>query len=128
MRTRADRSGPGGFTFAEVLAAMLFMAIVLPVAIGAIALANRTAVTAERSVVAARLADSLLHEMQIDDAWRNHDPAGTFPDHGEAYRWELEQDTWEHDTMIVLTVRVFFTVQGQERMMSSSTLMQEPEA
>ena len=44
------------FTFAEVLAALLFMAIVIPVAMQGVQVANRAGVAAQRKTVAIQLA------------------------------------------------------------------------
>ena len=58
-----------GFTLAETLAAMLFMAIVIPVAVRGVMLANRAGVVAERKRVAAELADRLLVETIVTQQW-----------------------------------------------------------
>ena len=43
-----------GFTFAEILASMMFVAIVVPVALHGIALANKAEIAADRKVEASR--------------------------------------------------------------------------
>ena len=56
-----------GFTFAEVLAAMVFMAILLPVVMQGLILANRASVIAERKRTAVHLGNSLLTELVATD-------------------------------------------------------------
>ncbi len=135
MRARSpgSRARRRGFTFAEVLAAMLFMAIVLPAAMHGIALAGRASAVAQRTDEAGRLADNLLNEIQIDDLWVDHPASGTFLEPGmESYRWELDRRLWDHDDTVEplteVTVRVHFTVQGRERSVALSTLLEEPES
>ncbi len=117
-----------GFTFVEVLAAMLFMAIVVPVAVQGIALASRAGVIAERKTVAAQLADSFLTELVVTESWQNMPATGTFPGASSNYDWSLNQRTWDIDQMIYLEVLVTFTVQGREHAVRTSTLVEQPEA
>jgi len=49
---RRNHRSDFAFTFVEVLAAMVFMGILMPVVISALTLSNRAAVTAERSAMA----------------------------------------------------------------------------
>ena len=123
-RTASTRSG---FTLAEVLAAMLFMAIVIPVSVQGLLIANRAGVVAERKVVAARLADNLLTEMVITDAWQDAEDEGDFGDEWPDYRWALETEAWEADTMLLLTVEVFYPAQGAEFSVRLSTIVEELE-
>lgn len=107
---------------------MLFMAIVIPVAVHGIALANRAGVVAERKTVAAQLADSFLTELVVTDSWQNMPGSGAFPGIHSEYQWRLDQRNWEIDPMIYLEVQVAFTVQGREYLVRTSTLVEEPEA
>lgn len=107
---------------------MLFMAIVIPAAVHAIALANRAAVTAERKTVAAQLADSYLTELVLTGSWQNAAASGKFPGIHQAYEWRLHRQNWEIDLMIYLEVQVLFTVQGRQHRVRTSTLTEEPEA
>ena len=103
-----------GFTLAEVLAAMLFVAILIPAVVRGLTLANRAAVVAERSDTAVHLAEKRLNELLLNDEWVS---AGTSGDFGEAYplyRWELLRGTWREDDMNELTLRVLFPVQGRD--------------
>jgi len=116
-----------GFTLAETLAAMLFMAIVIPVAVRGVMLANRAGVVAERKRVAAELADRLLVETIVTQQWMDGSQEGDFGDELPGYRWVLEDEAWDEDTMREISVRVLFTVQGTEYDVSLSTLVAEDE-
>ena len=123
---RGVQRRPGGFTFVEVLTALLFMAIVLPIALGAITLANRAAVVAERKAIASQLADSYLREMLIDESWSVLPGAGNFTGEHRGYSWELDTSTWEYDSMVYLELRVLFIVQGRRHSVRLAALAEEP--
>jgi len=112
----------------EVLAAMLFMAIVIPAAVQGITLANKAGVIAERKTMAAQLADTYLTELVITEQWQTMNPSGAFPGVHSNYQWRLNQRNWDIDPMIYLELEVLFTVQGREYIVRTSTLVEEPEA
>ncbi len=120
---RADR----GFTFIEMLAAMLFMAIVIPVAVEALMLANQVGVRAQRRQVAVMLADKVLTEAMATETWRNGDQGGDFEEDWPEYRWSLTTTGWDEDTMRIVTASVFYMVQGREFEERLSTLGDELE-
>ena len=114
-----------GFTLAEVLAAMLFMAIVLPAVVEGMALASRAGVAAQRGREAAQLADKTLAERVVSGDWQQGDQEGDFEPDYPGYTWKLITDDWTEDAMSVLTVEVTFTVQGRESTVRLSTLVSE---
>ena len=116
-----------GFTFAETLAAMLFVAIVIPVAMEGITIANKAGTVANRKWEAAQLADNLLNEMVITDDWRYGSSEGDFGEDWPGYKWTLEDSAWEDDSMRVVTVIVYYKVQEKEYSVSLSTLVEETE-
>jgi len=111
------------FTFVEILAALVFLAILIPAVLEGLTLANRASVQAERSALATELAQNKLSELTLNDAWATAETRGDFGDDWPGIRWEATQSTWDMDAMTVLTVEVFFPVQGQERSVSLSTLV-----
>jgi Tfp pilus assembly protein PilV len=127
LEHRSNRSRSGGFTFAEVLAAMLFLAILVPVIVEGLGLANRAAVTAERQVVAAQLADMRLNELLLNDEWQAAAGQGDFGEEWPGYRWELEEGAWTEDDMTELVIRVVFEVQGREHDVRLVTLVDDSE-
>ena len=59
------------FTLAEVMAAMLFLAIVVPVAVEALHVSSLAGEVAARKGAAARIADRVLNESLIMTNWGN---------------------------------------------------------
>lgn len=113
------------FTFAEVLASMLLLAILVPVIVEGLTLANRAAVVSERSTVALLLADQQLSQLQLNDAWRYGETQGNFGADWPGYRWELSKPTWGIDSMVELTLEIIFEVQGRDYRVRLSTLVDE---
>jgi len=116
-----------GFTFVEILAAMLFMAIVIPVTVEGIMIANRAGVAAERKRVAVGLADMLLTEKVVTEEWRDGEQQGDFGEDWPEYNWVLRNETWEEDGMRLISVEVQFQVQGRDYSVGLSTLAEEEE-
>lgn len=113
------------FTLVEVLAAMLFMSILIPVAVEGLLVCNRVSVNAQRKRDAAQLANEKLTGLIVDKTWTDGDQSGDFGDEWPGYRWELTTDSWTEDTMRVVTVTAYYQVQGQERSEQFSTLVED---
>ncbi|MBZ0258791.1 hypothetical protein K8I31_22195 [bacterium] len=122
-----SRRGRRGFTFPEVLAAMVFTAIVIPTALQGIAIANRAAVYSQRQAIAIRLAEQVLNETIINQTWQTGRNEGTFDEHYPNFHWKLVTENWQEDNMTVLTVAVYFPLQGQERHIRLSALVDDEE-
>jgi hypothetical protein len=110
------------FTLAEVLAALAFMAIVIPVAVEGMRIANMAGQVGQRKSVATRIADRSLNELLVTGNWRNS-KGGTILEGATEYRWSLLSQPWPQDTMRLVTVQVFFPVQGREYDVQLSTLV-----
>lgn len=111
-----------GFTLAEVLAALVFMAIVIPVAVQGVRIAARAGAVAERKGEAARVAERLLNEAIVTGQTGQSALGGTVQEGTREYQWQLKDAPWDKDDLRVLTVQVVFTVQGQEYDVRLSTL------
>ena len=123
---RATRSSHRrAFTFVEVLAAMVFLGILMPVVVQALLVGSRAAEVAERSTIAAQLGENKLAELMLGDAWSTAATRGTFGADRTGYRWELTKATWESSAMTELTLDVFYKVQGTEHDARLSTLVNE---
>lgn len=112
-----------GFTFVEILAAMLFMAIVIPTTIEGIISANRMGRVAERKRVAAQLADWKMTEALAEDSWEGGGSAGDFGEDYPGYSYNLRLTDWSEDSMGLLVIDVSFTVQGKTYTVTLSTLV-----
>ncbi len=114
------------FTFAEVLAALVFMAIVIPVAIEGMQIANRAGVAAQRKGVAIQLANKQLQEIIGLGTWRNNGQSGNFTPYWKDYRWRFLNEPWKEDPLMrQLTLTVIYLVQNKEYEVRLSTLMQD---
>jgi hypothetical protein len=113
------------YTFVEVLAAMLFMAIVIPVTLHALMLSNRVTSGAVHKRQAAQLATMVLNEQIVTGTWADGDQSGDFGDDWPGFRWESSTDDWSEGTMRVLTVSVSYTIQDHGYTESLSTLVIE---
>ena len=113
----------GGFTLAEVLAALLFMSIVIPVTVQGVRVASQAGQVGERRSAAARLADRLLSEMLATGTVQSGSRSGNLVESGRQYRWVLQSEAWNQESMTQYTMRVYFQVQGVEYDASLSTLV-----
>ena len=113
------------FTFVEVLAAMAFLGILIPVLVSALHLSSGVGETAERSTIAAQLGENRLNELTLGDAWSSAQSGGDFGTDFPGYRWELKKTDWQTGAMTELVMDVFFTVQGRELDVRLSTLVNE---
>jgi len=107
---------------AEVLAALAFMAIVIPVAVEGLRIANTVGQVGQRKEIATRLADRTLNELLVTGQWRTSH-GGAVQEGATEYRWTMRSEPWPEDTMRLLTVQVFFPVQGKEYDVQLSTLI-----
>lgn len=113
------------FTFVEVLASMLFIAIVIPAAIKGIRLAAEAGTLAERKSTALQLGESLLQEMIVTEEWRSSTGGGTFEEPWENYEWRIETGTWTEPGLQMLTLYVTFPIRQQPFEISMTTLVPE---
>ena len=112
-----------GFTLVEALAALAFLAIVIPVAVQAIQLASRAGQVAARKLVAARVADRVLNELIVTGQWKNSAASGTAAEGLNEFRWQLQSVSWQKDSLRQLTLQVNYAVQGRDYHVSLSTLL-----
>ena len=114
------------FTLAEVLAALLFLAIVIPAAIEAIHVASLAGEVAARKGAAARIADRVLNESLVMTNWSGTQN-GTATEGGREFRWTLTSSGWPQDSaMSVVTAEVKFSAQGKDYSVKLETLANQP--
>ena len=123
---RSKRSA-AAFTLAEVLAALLFMAIVIPAAIEGLHIASLAGTVAERKGEAARVARRLLTETLVTTNANQSCQGGNVTEGQRQFRWTMRNDLWNQDpnqnVIRLLSVEVFFTAQNREYSVRMSTLM-----
>jgi hypothetical protein len=116
------RRGAAGFTLAEVLAALMFLAIVIPTAVEALHVATLAGEVAARKSEAARIADRVLNESIVTTNWVSGVGSGTVTEGILDFRWRLTAQSWPQDSMQLLTAEVAYTAQGKNYTVHLSTL------
>ena len=122
MTSRAINPLRRGFTLAEVLAALLLMAIVVPVALQGVQIASRAGTLGQRKAAAMRVAERVLNELIATDGLTQSTASGTVPEGDQSYAWTMQTESWPEDAMNVVTVRVVFNVQGNDYNVSLSSI------
>jgi hypothetical protein len=118
----ATRTSCAAFTLAEVLAALLFLAIVIPAVVETLHVASLAGEVAARKGAAARVADRVLNESLVTTNWGNGTQNGTVTEGAEEFRWTLSSQNWPQDSMQWLTAEVKYTAQGRDYSVKLSTL------
>jgi hypothetical protein len=115
-------SRESAFTLAECLAAMAFLAIVIPVAIQALHVSSLAGQVAARKGEAARVADRVLNQSLVLTNWNTGAQNGTYTEGADEFRWKLSSQNWSKDAMELLTAEVTFSAQGHDYSVTLSTL------
>jgi type II secretory pathway pseudopilin PulG len=128
-RCRAVHS-QSAFTLAEVMAALVFMAIVIPVALEGLSIATRAGEVAARKSEAALVAERVLNENLVTTNWTQTSQSGLIRQGYREFRWSLRNDPWTQDPnapdMRQLTVDVTYVAQGRDYVLHLSTLASTP--
>jgi len=117
------RGRPGGFTFIELLATVVLIGIIMPVAMGSISLCTRLGGQSRRQIEAACLANTKLTELRVTGDWENGNQRGEFEEEWSDYQWRATVVGWTDTTMRQLDVTVSWLSQGRERSITLSTLI-----
>lgn len=123
IRNRAQ----AGFTLAEVLAALLFMAIVIPVALQGLHIASLAGEVAARKGEAMRVAERVLNENIITTNGSTAGQSGTYVEGILPFRWTVRNGPWDQDPTQtaphLLSVEVAYKVQDKDYFVRLSTLV-----
>jgi type II secretory pathway pseudopilin PulG len=113
------------FTLVEVLAAMLFMAMVIPAVVSALQVSSLSGEFATRKAEAARVADRALNEnLALSNGGSLSGLNGTVVENGHEFRWTINSQPWSADsTMQLVTAEVSFTAAGREYSVRLNTLV-----
>jgi len=122
LATATNCNRASGFTLVEVLAALLFLAIVIPTAVEALHMATLSGEVAVRKSAAARVADRVLNESIVMTNWNSGTQSGTVTEGASDFRWTLTSQTWPQDSMQLLTAEVKYSAQGKDYSVKLSTL------
>jgi Tfp pilus assembly protein PilV len=126
-RASARAGSTAGFTLAEVLAALLFMAIVIPAAIEGMHVASLAGTVAARKGEAARVAQRLLVENLVNTNSSQSVQSGTVTEGQRQFNYTMRSDPWNCDpsqnVIRQLSVEVKFTAQNRDYSVRMSTLV-----
>src|SRR5208282_1234207 len=125
-KTPAVKRALRAFTLAEVLAAMMFMAIVIPVAVQGLRIASLAGEVGQRKIVAARIGNKILNELKVTGQLRNTSQSGVVQEGGLQYKWSVRSELWTEDAtspMTLATLTVAYTAQGKNYDIRLSTLL-----
>ncbi|MBI5693577.1 MAG: type II secretion system protein [Verrucomicrobia bacterium] len=111
------------FTLVEVLASLLMMAIIVPVAMEGMGIASRAGILGQRKVAALRIAERVIQESIIEAQTQQSTSSGVLAEGDTSYPWTLRIENWPEDAMQQITVSVTFTVQGNPYEVSLTTLL-----
>jgi len=127
MRAHPGGTGDSAFTLAEVLAALVFMAILIPVALEGLSIASRAGEMAARKSEAALVAERILNENIVTTNWNQTVQSGILRQGFRDFRWTLRNDPWNQDpnqdAMRLLAVEVKFAAQGGDYAVRMTTLV-----
>jgi hypothetical protein len=107
----------------EVLAAMLFMAIVIPVALQGVRIASRAGEVGQRKSVAARICERVINELLVTGQYLQSSQNGVIEEGGREYNWTMNVDASDFGSLRLMTVQVGYVVQGQDYEVHLSTLV-----
>jgi prepilin-type N-terminal cleavage/methylation domain-containing protein len=120
----ASRPSRRGFTLIEVLATMVMLGIVLPVAMRGVSIALATASSARHRAEAAELASAQLDELVATGEWSATAPSGDFGSDYPGYTWTVQMQSRDYGvTEILLTVT--WQERGQPRTLNLATMVSD---
>lgn len=128
MNHHNRRQSRTGFTLVEVLATILLIAIVLPVANKALINAAQLGDQARHRTEAANLARSKLSELIAGDEWDGNGPtSGNFGNDYPGYSWSFTVQAWPNDTQEVgleeLDLTITWQSNGRQDSLTTSSLV-----
>jgi len=114
----------GGFTFMELLATIVLIAVIMPVAMRSIGLCTRLAGQSRRQMEAASLAKAKLTELIVTGGWQDGNQRGRFDDkEWDGYEWSMTVKNWTDALVRELELTVSWRSVGRQQGVTLSTLM-----
>ena len=110
-----------GFTLVEVLATLVLLGIVLPIAMRGVSTAMQAASKAKRTAEATSLAETKLNELVADGTWASGSQSGDFAPEQPEYQWACLTAVRDYG-LTEVAVRVTWMDRGQVREMIVATL------
>jgi len=111
-----------GFTFIELLATVVLIAIIMPVAMQSIGLCTRLGGLSRRQIEAASLATTKMTELIVTGEWENGNQRGNFGDDWPGYEWKASVTNWTDASVRQLELTVLWESMGRQRTVTLTTL------
>jgi len=121
MNLRPRRQSRSAFTLVEVLATLVMLAIILPIAMRGVSMAMAAASNARRTAEATTLAETKLNELIADGTWASGSLSGDFAPTQPEYQWACLTQTRDYG-LTEVAVRVTWADRGHDREMIVTTL------
>jgi prepilin-type N-terminal cleavage/methylation domain-containing protein len=112
-----------GFTFIELLATIVLIGIIMPVAMRSIGLCTRLGGHSRRQIEAATLARTKLTELTVSQDWKTGQKSGDFGSDWPGYLWTATVSNWTDSVVNQLDLTVSWQSQGQQLSLTFSTLV-----
>jgi prepilin-type N-terminal cleavage/methylation domain-containing protein len=112
-----------GFTFIELLATIVLIGIIMPVAMRSIGLCTQLGGHSRRQIEAATLARTKLTELTVSQDWKTSQKSGDFGSDWPGYRWTTTVSNWTDSAVRQLDLTVTWQSQGLQRSLTFSTLV-----
>ena len=119
----ATRRPSHGFTLIEVLATVVLIGIIMPVAMRSIGLCTRLAGQSRCQMEAASLAKLKLTELTVSGDWQNGNQRGDFGEDWPQYEWAAKLTNWTDASVRQLDLTVSWLSSGRKREVTLSTLL-----
>jgi prepilin-type N-terminal cleavage/methylation domain-containing protein len=122
-KPRAAKRTCAAFTLAEVLVALLLLAVLIPVAVDGVRVASLAGEVGVRKATAARIAERMLNELVVTRQWTQAFQNGTVQEGTREYRWLARVGPWSESPFSFITVQVTYPVRGRDYEVHLSTLV-----
>ncbi|MEY3607524.1 MAG: hypothetical protein RLZZ447_312 [Verrucomicrobiota bacterium] len=111
------------FTLVEVLASLMLIALVVPVAMEAMAVASRAGELGRRKAAAVRVGERVLGELLVEGQLATGASSGVAQEGPFEYPWTVRVENWPEDALQLATVTVTFSLRGTAQEIALSTLL-----
>jgi prepilin-type N-terminal cleavage/methylation domain-containing protein len=111
------------FTLVEVLASLMLIALVVPVAMEAMAVASRAGELGRRKAAAVRVGERVLGELLVVGQLATGASSGVAQEGPFEYPWSVRVENWPEDALQQATVTVTFALRGTTQEIALSTLL-----
>ncbi|AQQ09131.1 type II secretion system protein I [Sedimentisphaera cyanobacteriorum] len=114
------------FTLIEVLAAVVLVGIILPVAVSGISMAVRVGSNSAKIQRAAILAEDKLAEIRLEKLWTKSEQTGDFEEEGfDDYKWIMTAQDWTDPSLLEVDITVYWSGDIERDSIRLTTLVQQ---